>query len=232
MFGAELDTAYETGPKHLRDAFPPACLRSHWDPTMVSKHILPAGHTAQTLPQDPRQAVRICTSYYQLARPSESADALNLRMYAPQNLRAPEALLGGPRPPGLQAARDYLPFGGAAGAGTPLAGNPDIESTLQGQTELLTRCKERRYMPRVPATSASPEDGGSMFQGLAAPTGISYSAIVRGPETPTGCRSADDAAAWRASPRAFYNHTRRDRMNGVHNGSGVVLPYPAWATAA
>lgn len=227
-----LDAFYESRLYSTRDAFPPACLRSHWDPTMVTKHILPAEAIPQPLPLDPRQAVRICTSYYQLARPAEATDALNLRMYAsPVSAEqdTPTALLGGPKPPGLAAARDYLPFGGAARHGVPTVGlNPDVESDLFRKNELLTRCSERRYMPagRSPATSAHAEP----IEGAAAPS--TYSAVTRGPETPTLCRATDDRAAWAASPRAFFNSTRYDRTGAGRSGAtGVVLPYPTWAAA-
>jgi hypothetical protein len=223
-----LDAFYESRLYSTSDAFPPACLRSHWDPTMMANHILPAEAVPQPLPLDPRQAVRICTSYYQLARPAAATDALNLRMYATPAQDTPAALLGGPKPPGLAAARDYLPFGGAARHGVPTIGmNPDVESDLFRKNELLTRCSERRYMPagRSPATSAHADP----VQGAAAPTST-YSEVVAGPETPTLCRAADDRTAWAASPRAFYNSTRYDRTGAGRSGaSGVVLPYPAWA---
>ncbi len=41
--------------------FPPVCLKTHWDPTAILRHTLPAGYVPQ--PLDPRPWTRICMSY-------------------------------------------------------------------------------------------------------------------------------------------------------------------------
>lgn len=43
------------------DFFPPVCLQSHWDPTMILKRTLPDGYVPQTT--DPRPWTRICMEY-------------------------------------------------------------------------------------------------------------------------------------------------------------------------
>lgn len=41
--------------------FPPVCLKTHWDPTMILRHSLPTQYVA--LPMDPRPWTRICMEY-------------------------------------------------------------------------------------------------------------------------------------------------------------------------
>lgn len=41
--------------------YPPVCLQTHWDPTMILRHSLPT--TSVPLPMDPRPWTRICMEY-------------------------------------------------------------------------------------------------------------------------------------------------------------------------
>lgn len=44
-----------------RTFYPPVCLQTHWDPTMILRHSLPT--TSVPLPMDPRPWTRICMEY-------------------------------------------------------------------------------------------------------------------------------------------------------------------------
>ena len=116
---ATLDDFYKGGPKTTAEAFPPHCYKTHWDPTVLSSHVLPQ-HTYHTMAMDPRPHSRICTVYYNSAQ---------------------ESL------PDTKTSFD-LPPGGAAGLGAPFSQfNPDAESALTLRNYPLSKCAERRYAP-------------------------------------------------------------------------------------
>lgn len=46
---------------NAQSLFPPVCLKTHWDPTMILRHSLPTQHV--DLPMDPRPWTRICMEY-------------------------------------------------------------------------------------------------------------------------------------------------------------------------
>ena len=47
--------------ENAKEFFPPVCLQTHWDPTMILRHSLPTAAVA--LPMDPRPWTRICMEY-------------------------------------------------------------------------------------------------------------------------------------------------------------------------
>ena len=49
------------GEEDPHKVFPPVCLQTHWDPTMILRHSLPTEHL--TMPMDPRPWTRICMEY-------------------------------------------------------------------------------------------------------------------------------------------------------------------------
>lgn len=218
-----LNEFYEGGPTNIQEAFPPICISSHWDPTQMSKHILPQ-QLAAPLQEDPRQAVRICTSYYSLAR----QDYARTNPPAPLQFGVPPGGAAAPvntgdktllTPPQLLGPSYYkrpeeghiaaIPPGGAAGLGAPYTLYADAineESDLWRLNEPLTRCKELRYKPgpQVPTDSTNTLPHVSQKFGLSPhATYVSETA---------GCREADDEAAWNRSGRLFFNHTRLDRV--------------------
>lgn len=192
-----LDEFYESGPKSFAEAFPPICIPSHWDPTVMASHILPA-QRAVHLPLDPRPASLICTSYYD----TSAGDApLPTSSSLPSSAAAAAAATGSvPFPPG-----------GTARFGFPNAEYQsaiDRESELFRMRELLTKCAERRYLgPPGPGQQTNLIPGANVTDSLSP-----YATTV---SNSTGCRSEDDATAWERSSRLFFNPTRYDRTTAV-----------------
>lgn len=65
-FPRERGTPVQTVPfasanDNAQSFYPPVCLQSHWDPTMILRHSLPTTYVA--LPMDPRPWTRICMEY-------------------------------------------------------------------------------------------------------------------------------------------------------------------------
>lgn len=54
--------------------FPPVCLRYHWDPTQVLRHVVPQGPSV-ALPLDPRPATKVCLEYVNSGHTAEQAPA-------------------------------------------------------------------------------------------------------------------------------------------------------------
>lgn len=206
----ELQTFYEGGPKTWEEAFPPVCIRSHWDPTQISQHVLPS-HLIAPQEMDPRQSVRICTSYYE--RPGQSTISHKaMESLVPDLLPSPKIpqLLGPEyyRRPFEVTQQTATPPGGAASIGAPYSLYTEsvmTESDLYRLDEPLTKCKERRYIPK-----SGVKDATNTLPSISQTFGLSpYATYVT--ET-TGCRAADDNAAWNRSGRLFFNHTRLDRV--------------------
>jgi hypothetical protein len=156
----------------------PLCPKWHWDATAVSSHILPSVHdAAPLLAQDPRQSFRNCTRYTR----SE---------FVPSHGVAP-AMPGG-------SASLNMPYGA-------YVANVTRESDLLRLNEELTRCKERRFIPKDPKLYAPTLLSGTSdkFVKDLVPHELTKRA---------GCREADDALAWDRSSRLFFNPTRFDRM--------------------
>jgi hypothetical protein len=204
---APIEIAYNTGPRNAAAAFPPACLRTHWDPTMVVKHVLPpsAGSMA-ALAYDPRPATRNCVLYY-----TGSAGDGPLPPALPSSVPpTPPQFLGGAHAP--REGPQFPLQSGAAERGVAFAGfHAGAETDLLRINEPLTRCAERRYIPKggVPEPSIS----GNGVPGAAPPTAPN---VLGGPHA--GCREADDVAAWARSDRLFFNPTKYDRTISVPAG--------------
>ena len=212
---------YAGGPKTVEDAFPPACLRTHWDPTMVVKHVLPDFRVVQ--PLDPRPAAKICFAYHY----SSAGDAplpAEPRSTVPPT---PPQFLGGlHRPAGHTTAGAVWPPGGAAELGFPYRGyKPDVETDVLRIDEPLTKCAEKRYIP--PGGTPAPRDFTDIVEGSAP---VAPPEVLGGPHA--GCREADDAQAWARSDRLFFNPTKYDRTISVPPGlkmatSRHALPFPS-----
>lgn len=200
---SSLDAFYSGGPKTTQEAFPPVCIRTHWDPSRLATYVLPnLTHPIQPA-FDPRPATFICTQYYTTS-PGDASLA------APKNTpqHVPSSLLGGKQVNHIPSA--VFPPGGAAGRGFPYsqyANAINSESDLYRLDERLTKCSERRWMgppARTIATNVVPNSDNSI---------LSSSALeVR---AQAGCRNADDDAAWNRSARLFFNPTRYDRTSTV-----------------
>ncbi len=224
-----LNDFYAGGPTSFQEAFPPICITTHWDPTLVSRHVLPQQASAP-LAEDPRQAVRICTSYYSLAREDKerTIPPAPLQFIAPhgglasqsqpqEKLNIPATLFGPAiyQRPVENSGLTATPPGGAAGRGAPYevyAESVGDEADLWRLNEPLTRCKERRYRPGP----SVPTDSTNTLPHVSHELGLSpYATHI---QTTTGCRAADDEAAWNRSGRLFFNHTRYDRVYPYSHG--------------
>jgi hypothetical protein len=208
-----LDDYFNKGPKSTDVAFPPACLRTHWDPTMVVKHVLP-DFQAETGALDPRPAAKVCFAYHHTSAGDAPLPPEPRSTLPP----TPPQFLGGPKRPHVSpSGPPVFPPGGAAKRGFPYRGfNANVESDLLRINEVLTKCPEKRYIPPhgIPAThdfTNSVEDS----QPPAAPN------VLGGPHA--GCREADDKAAWARSDRLFFNPTKYDRTSMVPHGSEPPL---------
>lgn len=210
---------YNTGPRTTAEAFPPACLRTHWDPTMVVKHVLPP-YEGVTQALDPRPAAKICFAYHHT-----SAGDAPLPPPLPTGLPAtPREFLGGLHRPPATGPVPWPP-GGAAELGFPYRGySAAVETDVLRIDEPLTKCAEKRYIP--PNGIPAPDDSTDVVPGSRPPL---RPEVLDGPRA--GCREADDAAAWARSDRLFFNPTKYDRSTAVPPGvrqatSRHALPYP------
>jgi hypothetical protein len=194
-----LDSFY-TGPTSWQEAFPPVCIKTHWDPTQVSRHVLPS--LVSPIPtMDPRQEVRICQQYYTTSR----GDA-PLATEVEEPLSIPASLLGGK---GKSTDISTILPGGAAGLNTPYdvyAANIQVESDVQRRDEPLSKCKERRFVPK-----SGPSDATNTLPNVSQAFEMAPYALHV--EKRAGCREADDEAAWNRSARLFNNTTRMDRYD-------------------
>jgi hypothetical protein len=201
---SSLDDFYKGGPKTTAEAFPPICLRSHWNPTMVTNHILPSMPLHNSLALDPRPSTKICTTYFN----SSAGDAPLSNPSQDTPLEIPTSLRGGPqRKEPLPSA--VMPPGGAASRGFPYGNfDPEEESELSLLYYPLTKCSEGRYIPvkYAPATNE--------LQGVRQ----KFTDKALDVASLAGCRGADDDAAWQRSSRMFMNPTRYDRTTDVPTG--------------
>lgn len=170
------------------DLYPPVCLRSHWDPTMILRHVLPEGGRGQSLPlpMDFRPYVKVCKQYV------TSAPAVPAPL-PPSNVVFP---MGG----------EFYPPGRYANA-------INNESVLQHLDRNLDKwCQAREWIPStqsdmyVPNTTVVRKGGPlpAMVQELAMPQSVLRTEAYT-------CRSADDKVNWEKSPRLFNNPTKQDR---------------------
>jgi hypothetical protein len=212
----QLYAVYPTGPQTAAAAFPPICLRSHWDPTMLVRHVLPELLNPYEQPLDPRPSTKISTGYY-----NEGAGDAPVQTPTPENSRVPippALLLSERRPWTPYTGSPYLPPGGTASRGVPFgAFNVDAESDTQLLAYPLVRCPQGKFLPTqrdiVKTQDQRPVSGAPMTpDGYYAPE-MNNAAIS--PRQPTGCREAEDREAWNRSARTFFNPTRYDRTTMV-----------------
>lgn len=197
--------------------FPPICLSSHWDPTMIIKRTLPDRQV--DLPLDFRPYQKVCKTY-RTSGPAEVAPM------PPKNMVFPQG--GEFYPPGRYSAAI------------------DNESVLRTLDHPLDRyCTARQYIVSpdsnmykanytVPKTAPS---NSAMVQELAMPQ-----AVLR--ESEYYCRAANDEVLWGRSPRLFNNPTKQDKFGSetyyalpggkliFPHGDSVPVPLTAQAKAA
>ena len=135
---AKLEDYYEGGPKTWNEAFPPICLKSHWDPTLVSERILPKFQ--HTMTYDPRPSTKVCVSYHTTGENGQLS-------------------IGSTSTP-----LSEFPPGGSAGRGFPFSQfDGSAESELFRMNKPLSRCAERKFVPpnSSPMPSTQSVDGTS-----------------------------------------------------------------------
>jgi hypothetical protein len=215
----ELAAFYKEGPRTLAEAYPPICLRTHWDPSMINRHVFPELPIQYAQQLDPRWATKVCTAYYE-----ESAGDSALSPDTAENSRVPipPALLMSERRPILTNLRTpYFPPGGHASLNFPYQAfqeHVNAESDVLRLDEPLTKCASERYLPSKQDIAMTmdartvPGSPAGMYPAMSKTMQITKLA---------GCREADDKAAWNRSARPFFNPTKYDRTTMVPPGLRV-----------
>ena len=164
--------------------FTPVCLRTHWDPTEMLKHIIPQQKVG--LPQDFRPWVRVCKNY----------------------------VTSGPTIPAPMPPKDMVfPTGGEFYPPGRYAANIDKESILRTLNYPLDKwCPTTKYVPPqnsnlfVPGSTV-PDRGpvsDAFVSELAMPQALLRTDVYT-------CRSENDTKYFERSPRLFNNPTKQDR---------------------
>ena len=164
--------------------FTPVCLKTHWDPTEMLRHILPQQKVG--LPQDFRPWVKVCKNYV------TSGPAMSSPM-PPKDMVFPTG--GEFYPPGRYAA------------------NIDKESMLRTLDHPLDKwCPSTQYIPRqssnmyVAGTTVPDRDltSSAFVTELSMPQALLRTDIYT-------CRSENDTKYFERSGRLFNNPTKQDR---------------------
>jgi hypothetical protein len=184
--------------------FTPVCLKTHWDPTQMLRHILPQEKVA--LPEDFRPWVKVCKNYV------TSAPAIPAPM-PPKNVVFPSG--GEFYPPGRYSA------------------NIDQESVLRTLDKPLDKwCPTTKYIPSQEsnmfvAGSTVPDRkpiSNAFVSELSMPQALLRTDIYT-------CRSENDTKYFERSPRLFNNPTKQDRYGagkfyGLPGGDAQGQPMP------
>jgi hypothetical protein len=204
VYGLPVESA---GPANF---YPPVCLKTHWDPTMILARTLPEQYVPQ--PLDFRPWTRICMEYT-TAGPTERAPAVPASVAMPQG--------GQFYPPGRYAAAI------------------DNESQLRRLDRPLGTCEEDQwiapassdmYVDKALVPRQTNWGVSARVQELAYPK-----ALLR--NGPYDCRAAADAMNVQlASEFTFNNATKQDRYKAMKKDgarpAGPTAPLQAGAAAA
>ena len=164
--------------------FTPVCLRTHWDPTQMLRHILPQQKVG--LPQDFRPWVKVCKNYV------TSAPTIPAPM-PPKDMVFP---MGGEfYPPGRYAA------------------NIDKESILRTLNHPLDKwCPSTKYIPRETSnmyvSGSTVPDRKPISDAFVSELAMPQALLRRDIYT---CRSENDTKYFERSGRLFNNPTKQDR---------------------
>lgn len=176
--------------------FPPVCLKYHWDPTVMLRHIVPQGPSL-SLPLDPRPWTKICLEYVNSGQASEQAPPV------------PSSVV--------------FPPGGEFYPPTRWSQNIDNDSLTRRLDRPLGTCDNVQYEPPANGdmyVSSRPKpstDNFSYDSGSSAPTPkmLSELAMPRTLLTVGGykCTTEGQQAAWDRSPYLFNNATKQQKYN-------------------
>ncbi len=193
--------------------FSPVCLRTHWDPTEMLRHILPQQKVS--LPQDFRPWVKVCKNY----------------------------VTSGPTIPAPMPPKDMVfPTGGEFYPPGRYSANIDKESVLRTLNYRLDKwCPSDKYIPNENSNmyvsgSTIPDRkaiSNAFVSELSMPQALLRTDIYT-------CRSENDTKYFQRSGRLFNNPTKQDRYgadkfyalpNGLekgqpmpHGGVNIVTP--------
>lgn len=168
--------------------FTPVCLKTHWDPTEMLRHIIPQQKVG--LPEDFRPWVKVCKNYV------TSGPIIPAPM-PPKNMVFPTG--GEFYPPGRYSA------------------NIDVESVLKTLDHPLDKwCPSTKYIPRqdsnmyVPGSTVPDRKpmSDAFVSELAMPQALLRTDIYT-------CRSENDTKYFDRSPRLFNNPTKQDRYGSA-----------------
>ena len=166
--------------------FPPVCLNSHWDPTMIYKRSVPT--SLVPLPVDFRPYTKVCLEYRTSAA-GQAAPEISDDMVFPQ---------GGEVYPPDRYIRAI-----------------NKESLLRRLDRPLGTCDEKEYMPPqngnmyvdrmlVPESAKPPS---RFVEEISMPQALLRAGTYH-------CRQQADQRNWDRSPRLFNNSTKQDRYRG------------------
>jgi hypothetical protein len=184
--------------------FTPVCLRTHWDPTQMLRHVIPQQHV--DLPLDFRPWTKICKNYV------TSAPAIPAPM-PPKNMVFPTG--GGFYPPGRYSA------------------NIDVESQLKTLNYPVDKwCPTDKYIPsqssNMYVSGTTVPDRKSMSDAFVDELSMPQALLRTDVYT---CRSENDTKYFERSGRLFNNPTKQDRYGAAKfyalpGGSGQGEPMP------
>ena len=180
------------------DFFPPVCLKTHWDPTMILKRTLPDGYVPQST--DPRPWTRICMEYT-TAGEQDSAPEVN---------------------PAI-----VMPMGGQFYPASKYKEAIDDESKLHWLDRPLGTCEGNQWQPNERGDMFNsrllvPERKGGIdprkIEELAYPKALLRSG-------PYDCRAQNDAYAIKASSDYLFNNaTKQDRYKQMNKATKPAAP--------
>jgi len=186
--------------------FTPVCLRTHWDPTEMLRHIIPQQKVG--LPQDFRPWVKVCKNY----------------------------VTSGPTIPAPMPPKDMVfPMGGEFYPPGRYAANIDKESILRTLNHPLDKwCPSTQYIPQQTSNlfvsgSTVPDRksvSNQFVSELAMPQALLRTDIYT-------CRSENDTKYFERSGRLFNNPTKQDRygadkyyaLPNAQHGRGEPMPH-------
>jgi hypothetical protein len=186
--------------------FPPVCLKTHWDPTQMLRHILPQQHVS--LPQDFRPLVKVCKTY-----------------------KTSGPMVASPMPP----SHMVFPMGGEFYPPGRYAAQIDDESSLRTLDRPLDKwCTTTRYIPRqdsnmyVPGSTVPDrkETSNAFVDELSMPQALLRTELYN-------CRTENDTMYFERSGRLFHNPTKQDLYGAAkyyplpdaHHDRGEPMPH-------
>lgn len=178
---ALVSAAYQT--PTTADLFPPVCLKYHWDPTALTRRVLPQGSSVG-LGLDPRPWTKVCMEYQ-----------------------------GGTSGSVGEMPSDFvMPPGGPSSGLTPTRFNIDADTILRGLDRKVGICKRDDYKPSLDSTMYvagktvpdRDQPSSHMIDELSFPK-----ALLR--IGPYDCRAEADKINLSRSQNLFNNSTKQQR---------------------